>query len=159
MLSLKEYEFEFWKTAQLQQILAELEAERADLLGHIGYYESVWRARGFGGYMFQHEKAQADLINRKMWSARLMVEHRQREVHIVRPQQPRKKERDAAVWCERENRNSARRWALIAEQARQADEEREVREEQRETTNTRRTKNGRGRGERGDIAPAATARS
>ena len=161
MLSLEEYECEVWKTAQLQQILIELEAERAALLRRIGYCGAVWRARGVGDHVFQHEKAQANLLKRKMWSARLMVEQRQREVHAVRPQQhqPRKKERDAAVWWERENRNSARRWALIAEQARQADEEREVREEQRETTNTRRTKNGRGRGERGDIAPAATARS
>ena len=130
MLSLKEYEYEVLKTEQLQQVLNEMEAERDALLRHVVYYQAVLRARGFDGHMFQQEKAQADLLNPKWWSARLMVEQRHRDVHPVRrqKQQLREKESDAAVWWERENRNSARTWTLIAEQARQADEERETRE-------------------------------
>ena len=65
--------------------------------------------------MFRQEKAQTNLVNRKMWSTRLMVEQWQREVHPVRAQQqqPREKEIDAAVWWEPENRNSSKRWALM----------------------------------------------
>ena len=73
--------------------------------------------------MFPQEKAQGNLLNQKIWSARLTGEQRQREVHPIRPQQqPRKRERDATVWWERENRNRARRWALIPEQMGETDE-------------------------------------
>ena len=52
MLRLEEHEYELRKTAQVQQILVALEAERAALLQHIAYFEAVRRAGGFGGYMF-----------------------------------------------------------------------------------------------------------
>ena len=98
----------FAKTAQLWEILAALEAERAALLQYIVYHEAVWTARGFGGGMLPEERTRVNVLDDQIWSARLTVEQWQREVNPVRPQQqqPRKK---GEMYSRRVGRNKRER--------------------------------------------------
>ena len=101
-------EHEICKTAQLWEILAALEAERAALLQYIVYHEAVWTARGFGGGMLPEERTRVNVLDDQIWSARLTVEQWQREVNPVRPQQqqPRKK---GEMYSRRVGRNKRER--------------------------------------------------
>ena len=73
--------------AQLLDILAALQAERAALLECIFFGEAVWTPRGWGGEMFPRGKARVNLLDYHICSTRNAVEQERREVHPVRPQQ------------------------------------------------------------------------